>query len=127
MDRAIMQRMSENCQSCHAGTVSCGRRVQYRWRRTPPLTVSNAWQSHLLPANLQRERPTVGRHSMNTLAFLAGEQGIIVVIAILLMVGGKKLPELARGLGQSIREFNKAKNEGPEIAEVSRNNQLPPA
>ncbi len=64
---------------------------------------------------------------MNTLAFLAGEQGIIVFIAILLMVGGKKLPELARGLGQSIREFNKAKNEEHETTEASHNKQLPPA
>ena len=64
---------------------------------------------------------------MNTLAFLAGEQGIIVFIAILLMVGGKKLPELARGLGESIREFNRAKNEEDEMTKSSANKPLPPA
>ena len=64
---------------------------------------------------------------MNTLAFLAGEQGLIVIIAILLMVGGKKLPELARGLGQSIREFNKAKNDEGDMTESSANKPLPPA
>lgn len=64
---------------------------------------------------------------MNTLAFLAGEQGLIVIIAILLMVGGKKLPELARGLGQSIREFNKAKNDEGEPTEASHGKPLPPA
>ncbi len=64
---------------------------------------------------------------MNTLAFLAGEQGIIVFIAILLMVGGKKLPELARGLGESIREFNKAKSEDDEMTKSSANKPLPPA
>ncbi len=64
---------------------------------------------------------------MNTLAFLAGEQGLIVIIAILLMVGGKKLPEFARGLGQSIREFNKAKNDERDMTESSANKPLPPA
>ncbi len=64
---------------------------------------------------------------MNTLAFLAGGQGMIVLAVILLMVGGKKLPELARGLGASIREFNKAKDSDGEITEVSQNKPLPPA
>ncbi|MBP7007113.1 MAG: twin-arginine translocase TatA/TatE family subunit [Candidatus Levybacteria bacterium] len=37
----------------------------------------------------------------------------IVVIALVLLVlfGGKKLPELARGMGDSIKEFRKAVNE----------------
>lgn len=37
----------------------------------------------------------------------------IVVIALVLMVlfGGKKLPELARGMGDSVKEFRKAINE----------------
>jgi sec-independent protein translocase protein TatA len=33
------------------------------------------------------------------------------LIAILLLFGGKKIPELMRGLGQGIREFNNAKND----------------
>ena len=37
----------------------------------------------------------------------------IVVIALVLLVlfGGKKLPELARGMGDSIKEFRRAVNE----------------
>lgn len=41
------------------------------------------------------------------LGFGPGEIAIIVVIVILLF-GGKKLPELAKGLGEGIKEFKKA-------------------
>lgn len=34
---------------------------------------------------------------------------VILAVAVLLF-GGKKIPELMRGIGQGIREFNKAKN-----------------
>ncbi len=35
---------------------------------------------------------------------------ILIVLAILLLFGGKKIPELMRGIGKGIREFNAAKN-----------------
>lgn len=35
---------------------------------------------------------------------------IIIVFVILLLFGGKKIPELMRGLGKGIREFNNAKS-----------------
>lgn len=38
-----------------------------------------------------------------------GAEWIIILIAILLLFGGKKIPELMKGLGQGIREFNSAK------------------
>ena len=40
-----------------------------------------------------------------------GPQGIFILFVLLLLFGAKKLPELAKGLGQAIREFSKAKNE----------------
>ena len=43
------------------------------------------------------------------LAFLGGYELIAVGLIILLLFGGKKLPELMRGLGKGIREFNNAK------------------
>ena len=38
------------------------------------------------------------------------EIGLIILVVIILF-GGKKLPELARGLGLGLREFNKATRE----------------
>jgi sec-independent protein translocase protein TatA len=50
---------------------------------------------------------------MNTMfaAFLGGWEWIIVILAVLLLFGAKKIPELARGLGQGIKEFKKATKE----------------
>ncbi len=39
---------------------------------------------------------------------LGGSETMIILFAILLLFGGKKLPELARGLGKGIREFKDA-------------------
>ena len=38
-----------------------------------------------------------------------GPEMLIVVFAILLLFGGKKIPELMRGVGKGIREFNSAR------------------
>jgi len=38
-----------------------------------------------------------------------GAEILIMVFAIILLFGGKKIPELMKGLGQGIREFNNAK------------------
>lgn len=38
-------------------------------------------------------------------------QILLVVIAILLLFGGKKIPELMRGIGQGMKEFKKATND----------------
>ena len=51
---------------------------------------------------------------MNTLASLlnlGGPDLIIIMLIVLLLFGAKKLPELARGMGQAVREFSKAKDE----------------
>lgn len=50
---------------------------------------------------------------MNTLfvANIMGPQGLFILFVLLLLFGARKLPELARGLGQAIREFSKAKND----------------
>lgn len=44
------------------------------------------------------------------LGFLPGGTEIFVILfVILLLFGGKKIPELMRGMGKGIREFNNAK------------------
>jgi sec-independent protein translocase protein TatA len=44
------------------------------------------------------------------LAFLpGGYEFILIFLAVLLLFGGKKIPELMRGIGKGIREFNTAK------------------
>ena len=35
---------------------------------------------------------------------------LIILLIVLLLFGGKKIPELMRGLGRGMREFNDAKN-----------------
>lgn len=41
---------------------------------------------------------------------LGGGEILLIFAAIILLFGGKKIPELMRGLGKGIREFNAAKN-----------------
>lgn len=51
---------------------------------------------------------------MSLFAFLGNLGGpdlIIVLLIILVLFGAKKLPELARGMGSAIKEFQKAKDE----------------
>ncbi|HET6408426.1 MAG TPA: twin-arginine translocase TatA/TatE family subunit [Chthoniobacteraceae bacterium] len=51
---------------------------------------------------------------MTTLAFgtsnFFGPQTLILVLIVLVFFGAKRLPELARAFGQSIREFQKGKD-----------------
>lgn len=41
---------------------------------------------------------------------LGPQEIILILVIVLLLFGGKKIPELMRGLGKGIREFNDAKN-----------------
>jgi len=41
----------------------------------------------------------------------SGGDLLLILLLILLLFGAKKLPELARGMGQAIKEFQKAKDE----------------
>ena len=49
-------------------------------------------------------------NSVFLLSMPGGSEWILIVIVVLLMFGGKKIPELMRGLGRGMREFTDAKN-----------------
>ncbi len=44
------------------------------------------------------------------LGMIGTQEVILIVVAILILFGGRKIPELMKGLGKGIREFNDAKN-----------------
>ena len=39
-----------------------------------------------------------------------GTEWILIILAVLILCGGRKIPEFMRGLGRGIREFNDAKD-----------------
>jgi sec-independent protein translocase protein TatA len=44
------------------------------------------------------------------LSSIGGSEMIVIALVVLLLFGGKKIPELMRGLGQGVREFNNARS-----------------
>jgi len=59
---------------------------------------------------------------IQTAGWIGGPEIIIVLVVVLLLFGGKKIPELARGLGKGIRDFKNATDESglkDDIADVA--------
>lgn len=57
-----------------------------------------------------------------TIFFVVGPwQYVIIGVAILLLFGGKKIPELMKGLGSGIKEFKNATKEEEEASHVEEN------
>ncbi len=50
----------------------------------------------------------------------SGMELLIIALVVLLLFGGKKIPELAKGLGSGIRNFKKAVKEDDEVAEAPK-------
>ena len=52
---------------------------------------------------------------MNTQIFLwsppGGFEWILIILVVFLLFGGKKIPELMRGLGEGMKEFKKARED----------------
>lgn len=57
----------------------------------------------------------------NLLGVLGTNEIIIILVIVLLLFGGRKIPELMRGLGKGVREFNDAKSNVKKEIEESSN------
>ncbi len=49
---------------------------------------------------------------------LGATEILLIVLAILLLFGAKKIPELAKGIGKGMREFKKAVNDVQEDLQI---------
>ncbi|MFT3704242.1 MAG: twin-arginine translocase TatA/TatE family subunit [Agriterribacter sp.] len=55
-----------------------------------------------------------------------GTEWILIILAVLILFGGRKIPEFMRGLGRGIREFNDAKsNVQKEIEDGMKEKDVP--
>lgn len=45
---------------------------------------------------------------------LGTQEIILILVAVLLLFGGKKIPELMRGLGRGVKEFKEGQKEDPK-------------
>ncbi len=54
-----------------------------------------------------------------------GMELLLIVLVVVLLFGGKKIPELAKGLGSGIKNFKKAvKDDEEEVVEVKKSEEL---
>jgi sec-independent protein translocase protein TatA len=58
---------------------------------------------------------------------LGGPDLLVILLIVLVLFGAKKLPELARGMGQALKEFQKAKDDfGDELHKAGQPDVRPP-
>ncbi|MDX1952756.1 MAG: twin-arginine translocase TatA/TatE family subunit [Verrucomicrobiota bacterium] len=60
------------------------------------------------------------------LAWLNGWEILAILVVVLVLFGAKKLPELAKGLGQGIKEFKKSSREITDELQSSIDMDAPP-
>lgn len=67
-------------------------------------------------------------NSLLMISMPGGTEWILIILAVLILFGGRKIPEFMRGLGRGIREFNDAKtNVRKEIEEGMTESKDTPA
>jgi sec-independent protein translocase protein TatA len=59
------------------------------------------------------------------LLFIGGTEIVFIVIAVLMLFGAKKIPEIARALGKGFREFQNATDEIKREIESVNDNKTP--
>jgi sec-independent protein translocase protein TatA len=60
------------------------------------------------------------------LSMPGGSEWILIVVAMLVMFGAKKIPEFMKGIGKGMREFNDAKNNVKQEFENGMNEPVKP-
>ena len=58
---------------------------------------------------------------INELAMIGPETGLLVVVIVLVLFGGAKIPELMKGLGQGVGELQKGVEEAKKTVNDSQN------
>ncbi|RXK13419.1 twin-arginine translocase TatA/TatE family subunit [Halarcobacter mediterraneus] len=53
-----------------------------------------------------------------------GMEWVLIALVVLLLFGGKKIPELAKGLGSGIKNFKKAVKDDEEVASTDKNEEI---
>lgn len=57
---------------------------------------------------------------MKLLGVIGGSEIIVILLLVLVLFGGKKIPELMKGLGKGVKEYKKAMNGvGDEVNSVT--------
>lgn len=57
------------------------------------------------------------------LGILGGQEILLIVLAILILFGGRKIPELMKGLGKGIKEFKQATSDsgvGEDLKDIKK-------
>lgn len=49
-------------------------------------------------------------NSLKVLLNIGGQEILIILLIVLVLFGGRKIPELMKGLGKGVREYKKAMN-----------------
>ena len=53
-----------------------------------------------------------------------GMEWVLIALVVLLLFGGKKIPELAKGLGSGIKNFKKAVKEEDEVVSADKADEI---
>lgn len=64
-------------------------------------------------------------NSVLLISMPGGTEWILIILAVLILFGGRKIPEFMRGLGRGIREFNDAKTNVKKEIEEGMNEKDP--
>ena len=65
--------------------------------------------------------------ALKILGMIGAPQIILIIAVVLLLFGGRKIPELMKGLGSGIKEFKNATKEEEEKREKERKRPPPPS